>query len=41
MNPRASISILVCSIGILTAQAQLTKEDSIRLKRMLEGNEEH
>lgn len=40
MNPRASISILVCSIGILTAQAQLTQEDSIRLKRMLEGKEE-
>ena len=37
MNPRAGISILVCSIGILTAQAQLTQEDSIRLKRMLEG----
>jgi len=40
MNPRASISILVCSIGILTTQAQLTQEDSIRLKRMLEGKEE-
>ena len=40
MNPRAGISILVCSIGILTAQAQLTQEDSIRLKRMLEGKEE-
>ena len=40
MYLRASISILICSIGILTAQAQLTKEDSIRLKRMLEGKEE-
>ena len=40
MYLRASISILICCIGILTAQAQLTKEDSIRLKRMLEGKEE-
>ena len=40
MYLRASINILICSIGILTAQAQLTKEDSIRLKRMLEGKEE-
>ena len=40
MYLRASISILVCSIGILTAQAQLIQEDSIRLKRMLEGKEE-
>lgn len=40
MNPRASISILVCSIGILTAQAQLTQEDSIRLKKMLESDKE-
>lgn len=40
MNPRTGISILVCSIGILSAQAQISKEDSIRLKKMLEGEQE-
>ena len=33
MNPRAGISILLCSIGILSAQAQSEKKDSLRLKK--------
>ena len=32
MNPRAGISILVCSIGILSAQAQSEKKDSLQQK---------
>ena len=32
MNPRAGISILVCSIGILSAQAQSEKKDSLQRK---------
>ena len=30
MNPRAGISILVCSIGILSAHAQSEKKDSLK-----------
>jgi hypothetical protein len=33
MNPRAGISILVCSIGILSAQAQSEKKDSLQRKK--------
>ena len=33
MNPRASISILVCSIGILSVHAQSEKKDSLRFKK--------
>lgn len=33
MNPRASISILVCCIGIYSAQAQTIKKDSIHQKK--------
>ena len=33
MNPRAGISILVCSIGILSAQAQSKKKDSLQRKK--------
>jgi len=33
MNPRAGISILVCSIGILSAQAQSEKKDSLQQKK--------
>ena len=33
MNPRARISILVCSIGILSVQAQSEKRDSLRFKQ--------
>lgn len=33
MNPRAGISILVCSIGILSAQAQSEKKDSLLSKK--------
>lgn len=40
MTQRASISILICSIGILTAQAQWNKQDSIRLQQLLNGEGE-
>lgn len=40
MTRRASIGILIWAIGIATAQAQLSKQDSIRLKQLLEGKEE-
>lgn len=33
MNSRAGISILVCSIGIFSAQAQTEKKDSLQLKK--------
>ena len=33
MNPRAGISILVCSIGILSVHAQNEKKDSLRFKQ--------
>ena len=33
MNPRAGISILVCSIGILSAQAQSEQKDSLQRKK--------
>lgn len=33
MNTRAGISILICSIGILPAQAQTEKKDSIRQEK--------
>ena len=33
MNPRASISILACCIGILSAQAQSEKLDSLQRKK--------
>ena len=33
MNPRAGISILVCSIGILSVHAQSEKKDSLRFKQ--------
>ena len=33
MNPRACISILVCSIGILSVHAQSEKKDSLRFKK--------
>ena len=33
MNPRAGISILVCSIGILSVHAQSEKKDSLRFKK--------
>lgn len=37
MTHRASISILLCTIGVLTAQAQWNKQDSIRLQQFLNG----
>jgi len=33
MNPRAGISILVCSIGILSVHAQSEKKDSLQFKK--------
>ena len=33
MNLRARISILVCSIGILSVHAQSEKKDSLRFKQ--------
>lgn len=40
MTRRASISILICTISILTAQAQWNKQDSIRLQQLLNGEGE-
>ncbi len=40
MNRKVHISLLFCALGILTVQAQWTKQDSIRLKRLLEGEGE-
>lgn len=40
MTQRVSISILFCSICILTAQAQWNKQDSIRLQELLNGDGE-
>lgn len=40
MNLRTYISISSLILSLLHAQAQLTREDSIRLKKMLEGEEE-
>lgn len=40
MTRRASISILICTISILTAQAQWNKQDSIRLRQLLNGEGE-
>lgn len=37
MTHRASFSILFCTIGVLTAQAQWNKQDSIRLQQFLNG----
>ena len=37
---RISLSILFCIIGILASKAQLSRRDSIRLKQLLEGDEE-
>lgn len=40
MTLRAHISICICTLGFLSAQAQLSKEDSIRLKKILENEQE-
>ena len=37
---RISLFILFCIIGILASKAQLSRRDSIRLKQLLEGDEE-
>lgn len=37
---RISFSILLCIIGILASKAQLSRRDSVRLKQLLEGEEE-
>jgi len=40
MTQRVSISILLCTISVLVAQAQWNKQDSIRLQELLNGNGE-
>lgn len=40
MTRRVTISILCCTISILAAQAQWSKQDSIRLQELLNGNGE-
>lgn len=40
MIQRANLSILFCTIGILTSQAQWTRQDSIRLQELLKGDGE-
>lgn len=40
MTRRVSISILFCTISVLTAQAQWSKQDSIRLHELLNGDGE-
>lgn len=40
MTRRVSISILLCTISVLTAQAQWSKQDSIRLQELLNGDGE-
>lgn len=40
MNYKAHTIFGICMFCFLTAHAQLSKEDSIRLKRMIEGKEE-
>lgn len=37
---RICIGILVCTMSILASKAQLTRRDSLRLKQLLEGDEE-
>lgn len=40
MTHRVNISILFCTISVLTAQAQWSKQDSIRLQQFLKGEED-
>lgn len=40
MTRRVSISILFCTISVLAAQAQWSKQDSIRLQELLNGDGE-
>ena len=40
MTAKITLCIIFCIIGIVSAQAQWEKKDSIRLKNMLEGKEE-
>lgn len=40
MTYRITLSIIFCTISIVSAHAQLTKQDSIRLKNLLEGDGE-
>ena len=40
MNPRVGLSILVCCIGILSAQAQNEKKDSLQQKKEIYINQE-
>lgn len=40
MTHRISLSFLLCTFGLITSQAQFTKQDSIRLKNLLNGDGE-
>ena len=40
MTQRISLSILLCTLAALTAQAQWSKQDSLRLQQLLNGEEE-
>ena len=40
MTQRVSLSILLCTLAALTAQAQWSKQDSLRLQQLLNGEEE-
>ena len=40
MTQRVSLSILLCTLAALTAQAQWNKQDSIRLQELLNGDGE-
>lgn len=40
MTQRVSISILFCTLGVLTSHAQWTQQDSLRLQELLKGDGE-
>ena len=40
MNRKITFCIIMCTLGTHHAQAQISKEDSLHLKKMLEGKEE-
>lgn len=40
MKKRIGITILLCSLGVLTTYAQWSRQDSVKLRRFLSGDEE-